>query len=179
MRAMTKAWIPFLSACDLVFASRAGERLERLMRALRAGAVKSRGRDTSDEWKTKAIPLDLWARWTFNTRRQSLDPHRWRKIPTGFAEVQVSRIEVEALILPPAERALATPRTPKSKSRRAPTLAEGFGQKLRERFGEDRPVGQIQALAQQVVDDSNGRLRMPSQRSLIRAINSAWPKSAE
>jgi hypothetical protein len=69
----------------------------RLTASSQIGEVRSQGVPAIEGGEPVPIDPSLWAIWRFNSDRQSLDPPSSRRIASGFAAIQISRAEVEAL----------------------------------------------------------------------------------
>jgi hypothetical protein len=132
------AWIAYRGAVALIGDDGA------VLRALRTGAIKSRGR--GDYREEEDIPADRWAEWTFLptcTGAGSMRKFCWLVPPgkeqvrvcTGFGEIRLLRADVERLAAPPAsaeqieEKDIEPQRFPGRPTARGQIVA-----KMRERF---------------------------------------------
>jgi hypothetical protein len=121
----------------------------RVQRALIAGEIGSRGVPALDGIEPVDIDPNRWATWTFNLKRQSLDPPGYRGIATGYAHVVLLRADVERLVAatvkvaPEAEPAAIAEQIESERYPGRPSVKRQIVAKMQERFAAGEACGSL------------------------------------
>jgi hypothetical protein len=143
-----------------------------VQRALILSKIKSRGVPALDGVEPVDIAPDYWAIWTFNLKRQSLDPPGYRGIPTGFAHVELLLADVERLaatVKPAPER----PPRARAALPAKESIPEAAGAVLR-RLYPVRPPGRVKGLRARVQQELG--IESISETTFKRVMARAWGK---